>query len=97
LIVAAALGTILKQYTDASSPYIDALASTISLAANWLLARRKIDNWILWIVADMIYIGLFWYKELYLSSAIYAVFLLICIMGFFEWKKTVKDTGAVSS
>lgn len=98
IIIASALiwGTLLKRYTDAASPYIDALASTISLVANWLLARRKIDNWILWIGVDVIYIGLFWYKELYLSSGIYLVFLLISVKGFIEWKRTLNDTGTVS-
>jgi len=85
--VAVLWGWSLSRYTEASTPWVDALAATISLAANWLMAKRKTDNWILWIVVDAIYIGLFWYKALYLSSAIYLVFLVLATKGLIEWNK----------
>lgn len=89
LVIAFACGWawMLMQYTDASTPYADALAATVSLAANWLMARKKIENWILWITADVIYIALFCYKELYLSSGIYAVFLLLSVKGLINWSQ----------
>jgi len=77
----------LINYTNASSPIVDSFVSTTSLVANWLMAKKKIENWILWILADAIYIGLFWYKELYLSSFIYSVFLLLAIKGYIDWNK----------
>lgn len=85
---------LLIRFTDASTPYADALAATVSLAANWLMARKKIENWILWISADLIYILLFAYKELYLSSGIYVVFLILSIKGLISWSResvTEKD------
>ncbi len=87
LFIAAVWAYALQNYTNAASPYIDAFAATISLAANWLLAKKNIENWVLWILADIIYIGLFWYKELYLSSGIYAVFLILSIKGLIDWNK----------
>lgn len=78
---------LLANYTNASTPYVDAFVSTTSLIANWLMAKKKIENWILWIIADVIYVLLFWYKELYLSSGIYIVFLILAIKGLIDWSK----------
>ena len=87
-------GFSLSQFTDASVPYIDAFASTTSFVANWLMARRKIESWILWFTADSVYIGLFWYKELYLSSGIYTVFTIMAITGFLEWRRKSLSTAS---
>lgn len=74
-------------YTDASAPWVDSFVAVFSLVANWLLARRKIENWIIWIVVDVIYIGLFAYKGLYLSAGLYFILLILAIKGFKDWKK----------
>ncbi len=87
---------LLVSYTNASSPMIDSFASTISLVANWLMARKKIENWILWILADILYIALFWNKELFLSSFIYLVFLVLATKGFVNWKKAVNTRKDLS-
>jgi nicotinamide mononucleotide transporter len=94
LIFSAIWTYVLIAYTNASTPYIDAFVSSISLAANWLMAKKKIENWILWIIADVIYIMLFWYKELYLSSCVYFIFLILAIKGLIDWKQK-RDTKKV--
>lgn len=86
----------LQKWTDASLPLADAFVSTLSLAANWLMARKKIENWILWIVADVLYVFLFLYKELYLSGALYVVFVIFATRGFIEWNKGKNINGALS-
>lgn len=91
IVSAVLIGWVLDIYTEASSPYVDALASATSLMANWLLAKRYLQNWFFWIVADIILIALFWYKELYLSSAIYFVFLLMCAKGLTDWNKSATN------
>ena len=88
LLLTCFIGVFLDKWTDASSPYVDALASSTSLIANWLLAKRYLQNWFFWITADIILIGLFWYKVLYLSSCIYFIFLLLCIKGYLDWNKS---------
>lgn len=85
---------ILVNYTNAATPYIDSFVSTLSLTANWLLAKKKVENWILWIIANIIYIALFWYKELYLSSGVYVIFLILAIKGLIGWKQK-SDTKKV--
>ncbi len=78
---------LLMNFTNASSPLVDSFVATTSLVANWLMAKKKIENWILWIIADVIYIALFWYKELYLSSFIYLVFLCLAFKGYKDWNR----------
>lgn len=78
---------VLTKYTDASLPLIDAFVSILSLTANWLLVKKHIENWLFWILADSIYILLFLYKGLYLSSGIYLIFLILAIKGYLDWKK----------
>jgi nicotinamide mononucleotide transporter len=80
-------GLLLSHYTDGSIPYVDAFAATTSFFANWLMARKKIESWILWITADSVYIGLFYYKELYLSCGIYMIFLVLAVIGLVQWRK----------
>jgi nicotinamide mononucleotide transporter len=94
LAVTAVWGFLLSKYTEASAPYVDAFASTASFTANWLMARRKIENWLLWITADIVYVGLFWYKGLYLSSGIYLVFLGLAVAGLLEWIKSTNTSTA---
>jgi nicotinamide mononucleotide transporter len=88
-VVAAALivGTLLDRYTDAAAAYWDASASVLSITANQLLARRVLENWVLWIVADALYVGIFMWKSLYLSAGLYALFLGMVIAGLVRWTR----------
>ncbi len=76
--------------TDSDVIILDSLTTSLSLTAMLLLARRKIENWIFWIIADLIYIPLFLYKGLYIASLQYFVFLLLATSGYIEWKKNIK-------
>jgi nicotinamide mononucleotide transporter len=84
-----ALGTILNTYTDASLPYLDSTLAATSLAAQWLIARKKIENWLLWIVVDVVYVGMYIYKDLFLTAFLYAVFIPLAIAGWKEWRKRI--------
>ncbi len=94
--VAWTAGALLSGYTDASAPYWDATASVLSITANQLLARRLLENWVLWIVADTLYVGIFAWKSLYLSAALYALFLWMVIAGLRRWTREYQ-TGAGSA
>ena len=73
--------------TDSDVVMLDSITTSLSLTAMLLLARRKVENWLYWIVADIIYIPLFIYKGLYVTSLQYMVFLYLAIRGYDEWKK----------
>ena len=80
----------LLKLTDSDVVVIDSFTTSLSLTAMLLLARRKVENWLYWIVADIIYIPLFIYKGLYITSIQYFVFLYLAIMGYKEWKRKIK-------
>lgn len=87
-------GALLSRYTDASAPYWDATASVLSIVANQMLARRLLENWVLWIVADALYVGIFLWKDLLLSAALYALFLGMVIAGLRRWTREYRASGA---
>jgi nicotinamide mononucleotide transporter len=70
------------------SPFFDAITTALSLCAQWLLNRKRLENWFFWMAADLIYIPLYAYKHLYLTSILYATFLLMCLMGIWQWQTT---------
>jgi len=83
-------GSWFSKNTDAAFPFIDALTTAMSLVAQWMVARKKIENWLVWIAADLIYIGMYISKHLYLTSILYFIFIILAIAGFMEWKKELR-------
>lgn len=79
---------VLKTYTPSNVPFLDGLTTAISLGAQWLLNRKKLENWVLWIVVDVIYVPLLIYKGLWLLAILYAVFLCMAVMGLLQWLAT---------
>lgn len=80
-----AWGAVMARYTDAAFPWIDAGVAIASIAAQLLLARRMVENWALWIVIDLVSIGLYLAKQLYLTAGLYVLFLLLSAIGLAEW------------
>lgn len=78
---------IILSKTGGRLPLIDGLTTSISLVATYLLAKKKIDSWIYWIVTDTILIILFWVSGLYLSSLLYFILLIIASFGLYKWIK----------
>jgi nicotinamide mononucleotide transporter len=87
--VALALGLTLRHHTDASLPFWDSALTSGSLAAQWMQTRKWIENWVVWIAVDTVYVGVYLYKDLYLTAALYAVFLALAVTGLIEWKKAL--------
>ena len=83
----AVLGTTMGRLTDAALPYPDAFTTVLSVIAQFQLTRKILDNWILWIVADVVYIGVYTSKALYWTAALYCVFLVLCVKGYRDWSR----------
>ena len=90
IITGLVTGYLLDNYTDANLPYVDGMVASISIIANWLLSIRKIESWILWIIADIIFITMFIQTELYVTLGLYVIFLINAIYGYINWKKKLK-------
>lgn len=82
----------LLRHVGGSASFFDALTTSLSLCAQWLLNRKKIETWFFWIAADLIFIPLYAYKGLYLTAALYAVFLCMCVMGLRHWRHSMKHS-----
>lgn len=83
------LGTVLR-YTPASYPYIDSFCAACSLVAQVLLARKVLENWLIWIFVDFIYVGVYIFKGLDITAIMYAIYIGIALMGYLDWKKDYK-------
>lgn len=85
-IVVAAL---LQAFTDTDVAHIDAFLTAGSLVAQYLLTRKTLENWHMWIVIDLLYIGLYLHKDLYLTAVLYVVFAILAFVGLLAWKKSL--------
>jgi nicotinamide mononucleotide transporter len=81
------LAWFLKTFTDTDVPYADGFLTAGSLLGQVLLSRKKLDNWHVWIIVDILYVGLYVYKNLMLTAILYALFVLMAIMGLRVWSK----------
>ena len=68
-------------------PYWDAFTTSVSIIATWMLARKIIEHWIVWIIIDSESIGLYIYKELYITVVLFMIYTILAFIGFYEWKK----------
>jgi nicotinamide mononucleotide transporter len=96
VIAAATLGEgwYLAHYTADAAPWMDANTTALSVVAQYLLSVRKIENWILWIVTDVVQIGLYCWKGLYPTTGLYVLFLLLSLVGLWEWRKQLLPSAA---
>ena len=90
------LGLLLASATDSDVPYLDALPTVGSLAGQWLLARKWIENWPVWVLVNIVSIALFAYKSLWLTVALYAVFALMALWGWRAWQRLLPTSRAAA-
>ncbi len=76
--------------------YLDTLTTAIFFVGMWLMAKRKIENWLYWIVGDLITVPLYFYKGLTFSSILYFVLTIIAIYGYFAWKKHLNNNQVIA-
>lgn len=88
-VLSLALGMAMAAYTDAIYPHLDATLAVFSLLAQLWMALKRVQCWLLWIVLDGIYIALFFQQGFYLTTALYAVFVLLAILGWREWRASM--------
>ncbi len=81
------LVAILLNFTDSTVPYMDSLTTALSITATWMLAKKYIEHWLIWIFVDFFSAGLYFYKELWPTVILFLVYTVMAVLGYFEWKK----------
>ena len=94
------LGLALTRLTDASLPFWDSSTTAFSLVAQYMQTRKWLENWVVWIVVDAVYVGMYVYKSLYFMTALSVVFLVLAVLGHLDWNRSLEASppaGAAAS
>ena len=94
LLASAASGALLDQFTEAALPYLDSFTTWGSILTTWMVARKILENWLYWLVIDSVSIYLYLDRELYLTAALFAVYLVIVLFGYRKWLQHYRATSA---
>lgn len=86
----AMLGSALHRLTDASLPYADSFLAVLSMVAQWMMAKKYIENWILWGVVNIGSIAMYGMKGLYVTMFLYAVYFFLALLGYAEWRRSLR-------
>jgi nicotinamide mononucleotide transporter len=81
---------VLIRFSDSDVPFMDSLTTSLSIVATWMLAKKFIENWIIWIFVDFMSIGLYIYKSLWPTVVLFAVYTIMAFFGYIEWRKDLK-------
>lgn len=84
---AVAWGALLAAYTDAAVPWIDAGNAAVSVAAQWLMTRKKLESWLLWLATDICQVGVYIDRNLLPTAGLYAIFSCLAVLGLVEWSR----------
>jgi nicotinamide mononucleotide transporter len=85
------IGYLLDRYTDSPIPYWDALTTAGSIVATWMLTRKILEHWIVWIFIDLISMGLYIYRGLYPTAFLFLVYTTMAVVGYVEWRRSKKE------
>jgi len=86
------LGQTLSRFTDASLPFMDSALTSFSIVGQWMQTRKLLEAWLVWLGVDVFYVGMFLHKGLYLTAGLYAVFLILAVLGFLSWRRSIGET-----
>ena len=81
---------ILIRYTDSNVPWCDAFTTALSMVAMWMLARKYLEQWLVWIVVDVVSVALYLYKGLFFTAGLYALYAIIAVYGYWNWKNMME-------
>lgn len=91
IIFFAVIYFILDKYTNSQVAIGDAFTTALSITATWLLARKILENWLFWIIVDVVSTGLYFYKGLFPSAILFTVLTVLAIVGYIKWRKATEN------
>lgn len=97
ILAAALFGTIafvLIRFTDSTVPYGDSFTTALSIVGMWMLAQKYVEQWLVWIAVDLVCAGLYFYKGLYPTACLYALYTVIAVFGYLKWLRMMKNENA---
>lgn len=93
VMLVVSLGWLAATFTAQQSPFVDATIFVFSLIATYMTAQKILENWIYWIAIDAVAVGLFYSKDLYLTSLLYVFYTVLAVIGWMRWKTEIKSTA----
>ncbi len=93
-VAGVSLALYLKYRTDAALPWTDAGTTAASLAAQWMTTRKWLESWLVWMAVNVVYVAMYVSQRLHPTAALYAVFLVMAVVGFREWRTSMRAAAA---
>lgn len=93
-LASVSVGWMFARFTDASLPWLDAATSGMSVTAQLLLVRKKVESWVLWIAVDVLSVGMYVAKQAHLTAVLYLLFLALAVRGLLEWTRSLRPASA---
>lgn len=83
---------VLSQFTDSPLPRADSFTTALSIVATWMLARKMLEHWLLWIIVDSVSVGLYIYKGLYITAVLFGIYTIMAVIGYFQWRNSISNS-----
>jgi nicotinamide mononucleotide transporter len=87
---------VLDRFTDSVVPFFDSMSTALSIVAMWMLSRKLVEQWLVWLVVDAISVGLYLYKGIPIMGCLYLVYCVLAVMGYVRWMREARRTGECS-
>lgn len=87
---------VLDRFTDSVVPFFDSMSTALSIVAMWMLSRKLVEQWLVWLVVDAISVGLYLYKGIPITGCLYLVYCVLAVMGYVRWMREARRTGECS-
>ena len=85
--LSAVIGWFMSRHTSAAFPYLDAFVTVSSVVTTYMVARKILENWLYWLVVDSLSLYLYWQRELYLYVGLFALYLVLVVLGLIRWHR----------
>ena len=94
VLLHATIYMLLETFTDSNVPFWDSLTTSLSVVAYWLLSRKYVEQWLVWLAVDVITVGLYIYKDIPLTAGLYALYSALAIAGYMRWRRVIESKKA---